>query len=126
MAAASALGGLLSSDTTQASDHVPDPVRAGERGLGDLRHGHALGGQQHYLGPPPGHHRPGAPAVGPQQPSALGFIDLAGPHALRHRPSLAHVAPSEAAPGRRVTSATEHVVEELPPAVVSLALRRRQ
>lgn len=37
-------------------DHIPDPVAAGERHLGDLRHRHAQRRQQHHLGPPPGHH----------------------------------------------------------------------
>jgi hypothetical protein len=37
-------------------DHIPDPVRAGERHFGDLRHRHALGGQQDHLGTSPGHH----------------------------------------------------------------------
>jgi hypothetical protein len=47
-------------------DHIADPVVAGERHLGDLRHAHALGGQQHHLRAPPGHHRPGASADDPQ------------------------------------------------------------
>lgn len=42
-----------------ASWHVHEgAVVTGERHLGDPRHRHALCGQ---LGPPPGHHRPGAP-----------------------------------------------------------------
>nr|WP_291417210.1 hypothetical protein [Actinophytocola sp.] len=40
----------------EVMSHVPNPVRAGERHLGNLRHWHALRGQQHHLGPPPGHH----------------------------------------------------------------------
>jgi hypothetical protein len=69
-------------------DHVPDPVRAGERHLGDLRHGHALRGQQHHLGPPPGHHRPGAPADDPQQPPTLVVIDLADTYSFGHQHSV--------------------------------------
>lgn len=65
-------------------DHIPDPVRTRERHLGDLRHRHALRGQQHHLGPPPGHHRPGSPADDPQQPPALVVINLPDPHALSH------------------------------------------
>jgi hypothetical protein len=65
-------------------DHIPDPVRAGERHLRDLRHGHPLGGQQHHLGPPPGHHGTGTSADDPQQPSALVVIDLTDLHAFSH------------------------------------------
>src|ERR1700761_8230085 len=40
-------------------DHVANTVRTGEGYFGDLRNGHALGGQQHCLGPSPRHHRSG-------------------------------------------------------------------
>ncbi|MEY9490902.1 hypothetical protein RKD26_006781 [Streptomyces calvus] len=62
----------------------PHPVFAGERHLGDPRHRHALGGQQDHLGSPPGHHRPGATADDPQQPSALVIVDLAYTYSLGH------------------------------------------
>jgi len=65
-------------------DHVADPVRAGERHLSGLRRQHALSGQQHHLGPPPGHHRPSAPADDPQQSLALAIVDLPHPHTLSH------------------------------------------
>lgn len=58
--------------------------------LGDLRHGHALGGQQHHPGPPPGDHRPGAPADGPQQPSAPRRHRSRGPALALPSPTLAH------------------------------------
>lgn len=63
--------------------HIPDPVRAGERHLGNLRHRHALGGQQDHLGPPPGHYRPGSPADDPKQPSAFVIVDLAYTYSFR-------------------------------------------
>lgn len=63
--------------SVEVVDHIADPVIAGERHLGDLRHRHALRGQQDHLGTPPGHHRPGAPADDPKQPSALVIVDLA-------------------------------------------------
>lgn len=69
-------------------DHVADPVRAGEGDLGDLRHGHALRGQQHHLSPPPGHHRAGATADDPQHPSALIVVDLADAYSFCHPHSL--------------------------------------
>jgi hypothetical protein len=47
------------------------------------------GGQQHRLGPPPGHHRPGTPADNPQQPPALVVIDLADAYSFCHPDSLA-------------------------------------
>jgi hypothetical protein len=70
-------------------DHVPNPVRAGERHLGDLRHVHALRGQQHHLRPPPGHHRPGASADDPQQAPPLVIIDIADAYSFCHPHSLA-------------------------------------
>ncbi|WBO61704.1 hypothetical protein O1G22_01950 [Streptomyces camelliae] len=70
-------------------DHGPDPVRAGERHFVDLRHRHALGVQQHYLGLPPGHHPAGAPADDPQQAFALVVIDLADAYSFCHPDSLA-------------------------------------
>jgi hypothetical protein len=85
-------------------DHIPDPVVAGERHLGDLCHGHALRGQQHHLGPPPGHHRPGAPADDPQQPSALVVIDLTHVYSICHPHRLMAVGRPGPGPGRRVTS----------------------
>ncbi|MCX5499099.1 hypothetical protein OG887_06810 [Streptomyces sp. NBC_00053] len=36
-------------------DHVPNPGVAGGQHLGDIRHRHALRGQRHHLGSPPGH-----------------------------------------------------------------------
>ncbi|SCF61992.1 hypothetical protein GA0115254_108115 [Streptomyces sp. Ncost-T10-10d] len=65
-------------------DHIPDPARTGERHLGDLRHKHALRGQQYHLGPPPGHHRPGPPADDPQKPPPLIVIDLSDTHSFCH------------------------------------------
>jgi hypothetical protein len=70
-------------------NHVPDPVWAGERHLGDLRHGQALRGQQHHLGPPPGHHRSGTPADDPQQAPPLVIIDLTDAYSFCHPDSLA-------------------------------------
>ena len=40
--------------------------------------------KQHHLGPPPGHHRPSAPAVDPQQPPTLVTIDLTNLHTFSH------------------------------------------
>ncbi|MGW3745403.1 hypothetical protein ACWD62_33715 [Streptomyces sp. NPDC005146] len=55
-----------------------DPLTR-ERHLGDLGHGHDLGRQQHHLGPPPGHHRLGAPADGLQQARLVNvFVNQAG------------------------------------------------
>ncbi len=65
-------------------DHVVDPVRAGERHLRDLRHGHAPDGQQHRLGPPPGHHRTGAPTDDPEKRSVLVVADLTHLHVFSH------------------------------------------
>jgi len=65
-------------------DHVSDPVRAGERHFGDLRHGHALRGQQHHLRTTPGHHRAAASADDPQQTPALVIIDLADSYPFCH------------------------------------------
>ncbi|MDQ0936393.1 hypothetical protein QFZ49_006368 [Streptomyces turgidiscabies] len=65
-------------------DDVADPVGAGERHLGDLGNVQALRGQQHHLGPSPGHHRPGAPADDPQQPLPLIVIDLSHPASFSH------------------------------------------
>lgn len=72
-------------------EHVPDPVRAGERHLGDLRYGHALCGQQHHLSPPPGHHRPLASADNPQQAPALIVINLPDLHTFGHPHSLTEI-----------------------------------
>ncbi len=72
----------------EVADHVADPVLAGERHLRDRGHVHALGGEQHHLRPPPGHHRPAAPAHDPHQPPALVIIDLTHPQPFGHRPSL--------------------------------------
>jgi len=72
----------------EVADHIPDPVLAGEGHLGDRGHIHALGGQQYHLRPPPGHHRPAAPADDPHQPLSLVIIDLADPQPFRHRASL--------------------------------------
>jgi hypothetical protein len=72
----------------EVPDHIPDPVLAGERHLRDRGHIHALRGQQHHLRPPPGHHRPAAPADDPNLPPALVIIDLTDPNTLGHRPSL--------------------------------------
>jgi hypothetical protein len=69
-------------------DHVPDPIRTGEGDLSDLRHRHALRGQQHHLGPAPGHHRPGAAADDPQQSSALVVIDLTDAYSFCHPHSV--------------------------------------
>jgi hypothetical protein len=85
-------------------DHVPDPVLAGERHLGDLRHEHALRGQQHHPGSPPGHHRPGAPADDPQQALSLVVIDLADAYSFCPPDSLANTAPSGPTSERRVIS----------------------
>src|SRR5690348_6462450 len=52
----------------------------------DRGHVHALRGQQHHLRPPPGRHRPAAPADDPHQPMALVIIDLTHPQPLTHRP----------------------------------------
>lgn len=43
--------------------HVPGPVRACARHRRDVVDHHALRGRQHDPGPPPGHHRPCAPAA---------------------------------------------------------------
>ncbi|MFF2811343.1 hypothetical protein ACFVT2_30045 [Streptomyces sp. NPDC058000] len=51
-------------------------------------HRHALRGQQHQLRVPPCHHRAGALADDPQQPPALGIIDLTSPYSLCHAHSL--------------------------------------
>nr|WP_238419214.1 hypothetical protein [Streptomyces taklimakanensis] len=67
-------------------DHIPDPVSAGERDLSDLRHRHALHGQQHHPGSAPGHHRPDAAADDPQQQPPFVAVDLSAP---------ARVPPSE-------------------------------
>jgi hypothetical protein len=72
----------------EVMDHIADPVLAGERHLRDPGHVHPLRRQQHHLRPPPGHHRPTAPAHDPHQPPALIIIDLTHPHTLGHRPSL--------------------------------------
>jgi hypothetical protein len=79
-------------------DHVPDPVRTGERHFGDLPDVHALSGQQHHLGAPPGHHRPRAPADDPQKPPPLVVIDLTDRHALCHQRSLAQTCRPEQHP----------------------------
>jgi hypothetical protein len=57
--------------------------------LGDLRHRHALGRQQHYLDPTPGHHGPGAAADDPHQPPTLIVIDLSDMHSFCHRTTMA-------------------------------------
>jgi len=75
-----------------------DPVVAGERHFGDLRQGHPLRGQQNHLGPPPGHHRPGAPADNPQQPPALVIVDLPDLHSFSHVIILAVRLPHRATP----------------------------
>jgi hypothetical protein len=82
-------------------DHVPDPVLAGERDLGDRGHVHALSGQQHHLRPPPGHHRPAAAADDPHQPPPFVIIDLADPQAICHQPSLKDQHPSRKVPAGR-------------------------
>ncbi len=69
-------------------DHIPDTVFAGKSHLGDLAGAHALGRQQHHLRPPPGHHRPAAPADDTQQPASLILIKLPYPYPLRHDPSF--------------------------------------
>jgi hypothetical protein len=46
------------------------------------------GRQQHHLRPPPGHHRPGAPADDPHQPLSLVIVDLTHPQAFSHRASV--------------------------------------
>src|SRR3712207_2013939 len=70
-------------------DHVADPVGAGERDLGDLRHRHALSREQHHLRPPPGHHRPGAATHDAQQSVALVITDRADLHPVHHLASPA-------------------------------------
>ena len=42
----------------EVTDHIADPILAGERHLRDPGHVHALGRQQHHLRPPPGHTDP--------------------------------------------------------------------
>lgn len=80
-------------------DHIPHPVRAGERYLGDLQHRHALRREQDHLRPPPGHHRTGSPADNPQQPPALAVIDLPDTHVLSHTTGLTgHVTTGQALP----------------------------
>jgi hypothetical protein len=79
----------LEAVSVEVVDHVPDSVRAGERHLGDLRHGHSLRGQQHHLGPPPGHYRPAASPDDPQQALPLVVIDLSDAYSFCHPDSLA-------------------------------------
>ena len=83
----------------EVADHIADPVLAGERHLRDRGRVHALRRQQHHLRPPPGHHRPAAPADDPHQPLALVIIDLTHPHTLGHRSSLRGSAAHPAATG---------------------------
>ena len=72
----------------EVADHIANPVLAGKRDLRDRLHVHALRGQQHHLGPPPGHHRPAAPANDPHQPLSLVIVDLTQPQPFTHRASL--------------------------------------
>ena len=68
--------------------------RAAGSSAGPYRgHSHALGRQQHHLRPPPGHHRPGAPADDPHQPPSFVIINLTHPQPFRHRPSLGDLHP---------------------------------
>jgi hypothetical protein len=52
-------------------------------------------GQQHHLGPPPGHDRPAAPADDPHWPPPLVIIDLTHPQPFSHRPSPGDRHPPE-------------------------------
>jgi hypothetical protein len=72
----------------EVADHITHPVLTGERDLRDRRHIHALSRQQHHLRPPPGHHRPAAPADDPHQAPALVIVDLTYPQTFGHRSSL--------------------------------------
>jgi hypothetical protein len=72
----------------EVPDYIADPVLPGERDLRDRSRIHALSRQQHHLRPPPGHHRPAAPADNPHQPLALIIVDLAHPQPFTHRASL--------------------------------------
>ena len=74
--------------SVEVADHIADPVLAGERHPRDRRCVHALRGQQHHLRPPPGNHRPAAPAHDTDQTPALIIIDLTHPQTFGHRPSL--------------------------------------
>ncbi|EHK83635.1 hypothetical protein AK37_11391 [Rhodococcus pyridinivorans AK37] len=69
-------------------DDIADPVGAGEADLGDLRYRHALGREQDHLGAPPGHHRSGAAADDPYQPSAFVVIDLSHAYSFCHSTRL--------------------------------------
>jgi len=62
--------------------------------LGDLRHRHALSGQQHHLGPTPGHNRHRAAADEPRQPPALIVTDLSHLHSLGHDWGLSSRGPT--------------------------------
>jgi hypothetical protein len=84
----------------EVADHVPDPVLAGERDLRDRGRVHALGGEQDHLRPPPGHHRPAAPADDPHQTPAFVIIDLAYAQPLTHPASLDHRRPRANDPGK--------------------------
>jgi hypothetical protein len=77
----------------EVADHIADQVLAGERHLCDRGRVHALRRQQHHLRPPPGHHRPTAPADDPQQAPSLVIVDPAHPQTFRHRPGLEYQPP---------------------------------
>jgi hypothetical protein len=72
----------------EVADHIANPVLAGDGHLRDRGHIHALSRQQHHLRPPPGHHRPAAPADDPHQPLSFIIVDLTHTHAICHWPSL--------------------------------------
>jgi hypothetical protein len=75
-----------------------------KRHLGDLRRGHALRGQQHHLGSPPGHYRPRASTDDPQQALPLVVIDLADAYSFCHPDSLA----TPRRPGQHPNDASRH------------------
>ena len=74
--------------SVEVPDHIPHPVLTCERNLRDRGHIHPLRRQQHHLRPPPGHHRPAAPADDPHQPLSLVIVDLTYSQPFTHRPSL--------------------------------------
>ena len=79
-------------------------IFAGEGHLGDPGHRHALCGEQHHLGPAPGHHRAAAPADDPQQPPPFIVIELPYSHTLGHPHTLTEAYREQKHLARRVAT----------------------
>src|SRR5215467_2276064 len=90
-----------------------------------------LGGQQHHLRPPPGHHRARAPADDPHQPPSLIIVDLPYPQPFGHRASLSDQRPPGKPPGTpavdrylRCWAMRAQGASQLPPTARTTRVRR--